>query len=604
MARGPTFAPFFQRLIDDPDRALAALRADPAAFEDALLAEEQGILAANAAIPAHDALGAMLFDAGGHRVPLDGPNWLPDLPVLTPDQARPGRLLSLAGTDGVTVHAIAAPVAEAEGWNLLPAVRAAMAAHADGWLLLVAGCAVGEGPLDAACRAFGLTDLERRVVSAVVRTGSARRGAETAGLAYATVRETLGRAAKRMGVRNLPAIVHAVVAAAFGVLPAEGDSRAILTDMLPLTERQATIAALVTTGMSRDDIARATGVSAAVIKKELEVVFQTLGVASAAALSRLIAEVRALRLIARSTDSAPGYSDAALEPTRLTPRSDGSGAIAWSDYGPRSGRPVLVVHSNWGCRSVPRPFIAALHEAGFRPVAIDRPGFGATAVGRATAADPFGQAIEDALAIADRLGVERLPVVARCGAQFVVTLKHAAPDRVGPVVLVSPTPQTDEDGLRRGIVGVVKEAFYRSPRLIEFFFRIISAQMSLARVETLTRAIVAGCPADERLCDDPAFLRDRLRAIRPLSTGAMVGAAWEERIISHGGYPFPTIDAADWTVLQGQADTHNGAEEVERYWRRLLPRATFRTVPDGGRFMTSSHARLIVAELDLLVARG
>ena len=234
------------------------------------------------------------------------------------------------------VHVLWAPVRETGGWNLPSSLRQALTDHPDGRLVLVAGGAIGEGPVAAAARAYGLTDLESRVAAAVLRGGSGRAAAELTGLAYATVRGALLTAARRMQVPNLPALVRALVAAAFGVLPGEGDPGAVLSDMLPLTPRQGQIAALVAEGQALDAVARGIGGSAAVVKKELEAIYAALGVASASELARLVVEVRALRLFARSTDGAPGFYDPAIEPTRLTPRGDGTD-IAWSDYGPRSG---------------------------------------------------------------------------------------------------------------------------------------------------------------------------------------------------------------------------------------------------------------------------
>lgn len=601
MARSRSFAPFFQRLIDDPQAALEALRVDPAGFERSIIDEEGGRLVANCAIPTHGALGAILFDEAGLRVSYsDDQAWLPtiqsfdDIPAA---RERQGRLITVPGARDFPVHALWAPVADTAGWNLPPALRLKCEQHSGGRLLLMVGGVADEGPLDAASRAFGLTDLERRVMKAVARTGSVRSAAAILEIGYGTARDTVQAATRRIGARNLPSAVRTLVAAAFGVQPDEGDSATILSDMLPINERQARIAASIANGMTRHEVAAALRVSAAVVKKDLEIVFSTLGVSSAAELSRLVCEVRALRLFTRSTDGALGLYDPVSEPTRLTPRAAGNGIIAWSDYGPRSGQPVLVVHSNWCCRSVPRPLVASLHRRGFRPIAIDRPGFGLTDVGRSTLAEPFGQAITDVTQILDQLGIAKLPIVARCGAQFVMAFKKAAPERIGRVVLVSPSPQTGADGLRKGIVGVVKEAFYRSPRLIEFFFRIISAQISFARVETLTRAIVHGQPADTKLCDDPTFLRDRLRAIRPLSTGRMTGAILEEHVVSHGGISFPVINELDWVVLQGDHDSHNSYSEVHSYWSHFLPSARFVRVPDGGRFMTSSHHELITEAL-------
>jgi pimeloyl-ACP methyl ester carboxylesterase/DNA-binding CsgD family transcriptional regulator len=437
------------------------------------------------------------------------------------------------------------------------------------------------------------------VAAAVVRTGSGRAAAAATGLFYSTVRGALSSGARRMGAPNLASLVRALVAAAYGVLPGEGDPGTILADMLPLTSKQGRVAALVAEGLSRPEIAAATGRGAATVKKELEQIYAVLGVASAAELARMVVEVRALRLFARSTDGTAGFLDSSAEPTRFAPRGDGT-SIAWSDYGPSSARPVLIVPSNWQARPVPRPLIAALHAAGFRPIAIDRPGIGGTPPPRDWTSDPFSQAILDTQIILDGLGLAKVAVIARGGAQFMAALKNGLPDRVGSVVLVSPTPQTSDGGKRQGIMGVVKEAFYRNPATIGFFFRTVSAQMNLKRVEALHRSIVAGSPTDEALMDDPQFVRDRFRAIRPLATGNTEGALREQRVISQGGYAYRSVDARNWAVLQGLQDVYNSLEEVEAYWRPLLPGARFEAVPDGGRFTTSSHADLIVRTLDAL----
>lgn len=575
-----------------------ALRRDPEAFADALHQEERGLLKTNAAIFAHDALATLVFDRGGSRVDTPAPGWMPHVAHFAElTSGKNGRLVSIRHLDGSTLYGLWAPSEEAQDWNLPTTARDMMATHPNGRIAIFAGGASGEGPIASAALAFGLTDLERRVMSAVIRSGSGRRAAGELGIAYSTVRETLSRASRKMGAANLPAMVHRIVAAAFGIFPEQGDTPTLLADILPLTERQAAVAAMVAAGLTRDQAAVSLGLSGSVVKKELEAIYAALGVESSAELARLVAEARALRLVARATDAAPGFLDPAFEPTRLYTRPNGNGAVAWSDHGPRSGNPVLLVNSNWSCRAAPRSLLRILQDKGFRPITIDRPGFGQTSLGRSTPSDPFSQAIEDALAIFDSQGIERVPIIARCGAQFVLSFKTAAPERVGPVVLVAPTPQTSDAGLRRGIVGVVKESFYRSPRLIEFFFRIICAQVSLQRTETLTRAIVSGCPVDEAMCDDPAFIRDRLRAIRPFTVGNLTGAIYEENIISHGGYSFMPTEAEDWVIMQGEADTHNSFAEVRAYWSSLAPNARFLAVSDGGRFMTSSHPELVVETL-------
>ncbi len=606
MVKLSSFQPVFQRLIDDPDTALNDLRSDPYSFEIAVIDEERGLLRVDAAIPSLASIGAIVFDADGAVAETIGPSWIPAVASFAELEARaamPSRnphMLSVRGNGGGLLHLIWASIGDAADWNLPGAFKDAMARQPGGRVALSVSGVEGTRAIQDAARSFGLSELEQKVVVAVVRGGSGRVAATLTGLAYSTVREAMSSAARQMNAPNLPALVKALVAAAFGVLPGDHDGPAILAEMLPLSDRQATIALMIADGLSRAETARALRVSPAVVKKELELVFALLGIATAAELARLVVEVCALRSFARSTDGALGFFDPSIEPTRFLSRPNDREVIAWSDYGPASGRPVLIVHSNWSCRAVPRPLVIHLQAAGWRPIAIDRPGYGSTHLGTSTRSQPFDQAITDTLQVLDRLRIEKIAVIARCGAQFTAALKAAHPGRIGPVLLVSPSPPTTDAGCRRGVVGVIKEAFFRSPRLIDFYFRVICAQFTLSRTERLTRAIVAGSAVDEALCNDAQFNRDRFRAIRPFSTGNLAGAVIEEHVISHNLFVVPLIEADDWLIVQGRDDIQFDFAEVVDYWSKFIPRARTVAVEDGGRFMTSSHAPLLVDLLDEL----
>jgi len=592
-------------MLDAPDASLAALQHDASSFEAAILAEEAEIHVARAALPDRRVLAFLLFGSSGARIPLDQPSWLPEFASLdellsqVDPRSNDGRLLSCPRGDAPPLFGLWAPCCEIKGWNLPATLRADAEAHPRGTIAVFANNSAE--PLEDAVAAFGLTSLQQRIVAAVVRTGSVRRAAENAGVSYATAREAMGAAASRMHLPNTPAVVRAIVAAAFGILPSDIDAQVQLADMLCISERQARIALLIGSGASREEASVSLGTSAAVIKKELHTLFATFGLQSAAELTRLITESQALRSFARTIDNPPGFLDLSIEPSRFLVRPNGRGVMAWSDYGPSSGRPVLIVHSNWCCRAVPRPLLTVLQKKGWRPISVDRPGFGATSVGNASREDPFSQAVEDVVQLMDTLGIEKIPVIARCGAQFVHSFKSAKPTRVGAVILVSPTPQADSNGKRMGVVGAFKEAFYRSPKLVELFFRVISAQFSFERVLHLMRSITRGSAVDEALCDDPQFIRDRFRALRPFACGNYVGGIFEELVISHGGWDFAPLDCDDWIVLQGADDPHNDVEEVTGYWAKLLPRTRMESVQGAGRFMTSSHPELIVQRLEQLL---
>ena len=601
MERSSRFSVVFQRLLDAPEQALAEIQTNPAGFEAQVLAQEPAPVAPNVGLFQMGAVGFLLFAADGTRLPLETPVWVPaarsfaELEAAAIARNPAGRLIVLPGAGGGRLHLLWAPISEATDWNLPERVRLA-AEEGAARIAVVAGGALDQGSLEHAVRSFGLPDLEGRVVAAVVRTGSSRKAAAKLGIAYSTVRAALSQAARRMGEPNMPAVVRTVVAAAFGIFPGDANGPPLLADMLQLTLRQAQIALLVANGVSREDTAHAVGASPAVAKKELELIFATLGIASAAELSRLIVEVQALSILARATDGAPGFLDPAIEPARVAIRPNGREMIGWSDYGPASGRPVLIVHSNWACRAAPRDLVRELQRGGYRPLAIDRPGFGATHIGTSSADDPFTQAVDDTLQIMDQLRLPQIAVVARAGTHFVHMLKARAPERVGGVVLVSPTLPTAVSRQRSGIMGTMKEVF-QSPRLIEVFFRLITSQLTFSRTEQITRAVVKGTAVDEALCNDPQFIRDRFRAVRPFASGNLIGGVYEQRIISHGGYEFPPINVQNWTIIQGDADTHNSFDDVVGHWGRLLPGTPILRVPGGGRFLTSSHPALIVEQL-------
>ena len=602
LERSSRFSVVFQRLLDAPEQALAEIQTNPAGFEEQVLAQDHAAEVQHVGLFHMGAVGFLLFAADGTRLSLEAPAWAPsalsfsEIEASAIARSSTGRLIALPGPAGGCLHLLWAPMSEATAWNLPERVRRAAESVGAARVALVAGGALDESSLENAVRGFGLPDLESRVVAAVVRTGSSRKAAAKLGIAYSTVRAALSQAARRMGEPNMPAVVRTVVAAAFGVFPGDANGPALLADMLQLTLRQAQIALLVANGLSRDEAGDAVGASPAVAKKELKLIFATLGIASAAELSRLVVEVQALSILARATNGAPGFLDPGIEPARFSVRPNGRELIGWSDYGPASGRPVLVVHSNWACRAAPRDLVRELQRGGYRPISIDRPGFGATHVGSSSAADPFSQAVDDALQILDQLRLRQIAVVARAGTHFVHMLKARAPERVGVVVLVSPTLPTAVSRQRRGIMGTMKEVF-QSPRLIEVFFRLVTSQLTFSRTEQITRAVVKGTAVDEALCDDPQFIRDRFRAVRPFASGNLIGGVYEQRIISHGGYTFPTINVEDWTIIQGDADSHNSFDDVVAHWGRLLPGTPIVRVPGGGRFLTSSHPALIVEQL-------
>lgn len=483
-------------------------------------------------------------------------------------------------------------------WALPEPIRA-LAHRRPGDVVVLAACPTGSRSLlEHACRAYGFTDLQSRVAAETVRTGSIRLASETLGIAYDTGRETLAAALKRAQVRRLPALVNRLVGLALGVMPSDDDGR-LIGDLWGLDRRQAAVALLVADGADHGQVASALGLSVSVVKKSLKDVYQLLQVGSSASLARKLQEARGLAGMIAATGGEVEVTVAGAEPLRFVHRADGS-RIAFSDYGPASGRPVLVAHSSMTSRVVGAALRRALQLQGFRPISIDRPGFGLSdevAGQRAGAHDPFRTAAHDACLVMDHLKLGVVDVVARGAAQFVVALHRVAPERIGSVVLTNPDPPTRVSGGSPGLLATVKQLYRGNPEMIRAWAAMVATQVTLERVTRLLPAYLGDSPPDQAAARDPEVVREYFRAVRTFATGRYGGYVNEQTEFARGPDLAPIQGTEGWAVLVGAHDTMHDPARVLAYWREKLPDAAFVVAPDAGRMLTFSHPQLVVDTL-------
>lgn len=531
-------------------------------------------------------------------------------PELVLDEALLNRVADGADTGSAIVELVNggnpemalcayALASRADGWILPRTVRDAAAASPNQIVVLASPSHRFQRPLEAACEAFGLTGLQTRVALEAIRTGGVRTAAQRLDISYHTAREALADAMARVRAPRLPALVRRLVSLAFGVLP-EADGTDVLGDAWGLSTRQAAIAVLIADGLTRGETAAALDLGEAVVKRELNEVYGLLQVGSAAALARKVAEANALSWMTRSTGGDIGLIEAGAEPLRIIHRP-GGGRIAVSDYGPASGRPVLVVHSSMTSRVVARGLRRALQGAGFRPISIDRPGFGLTdeIEGlRPGLHDPYAAAADDAVLVLDALKLETIDVVARGGAQFVVALHEIAADRLGRVVLVNPDPPSEASGRRIGPFGVLKEAYRRNPAMIRVWAGLVGRQLTHARVSRMLERWMQGSPPDEAAARDPEIVQDYFRAVRTFATGRHAGYVNEQVDFARRARGQPPIGGtSNWLVMVAAHDTLHEPQEVIAYWRAILVDAQFQLVEDGGRLLALSRPRDVVEGL-------
>ena len=468
-----------------------------------------------------------------------------------------------------------------------------------GGVVVLTTLAARAGPIDRACAAFSLTASQTRVAQAVIRAGSIKAAATALRISHVTARETLSEVYRRTGARRLPELVGLLSSLAFGSLPSKSDHAPLLIDVWGLTPRQASIALLVASGAAREEAARTLGLSLAVVRKELEQVFATLRVDSASELARTVSTLSTMGALLAATGGRLGFTDPRAEPLRLLPRADGT-RIAWSDYGPIGGKPVLIVHSSMTTRLAPSGLVTALQAAGFRVLSIDRPGFGLSDAILGLPAgkhDPFDASVDDLLALLDSLQLATIDIVARGGAQAVVAFGRRAPKRIGRVVLVNPDPHSEVNGWRQGPLGAFKEAYLSRPELIATFARLLAGSLTRERLHRMLRRSMRGSPPDERAVADGHIVDEYWRSVRMFATGRIEGYVNEQAAIARGGKPEPMPGLTHWTVMIGAHDTLHDPKQVERYWRDVLPDSRFETSPDAGRFLAMTHPRQVVGAL-------
>ncbi|MBI1405930.1 MAG: alpha/beta fold hydrolase [Caulobacter sp.] len=547
----------------------------------ALLARDGAVVFANARFEA--SVGPALLDKAAMDAALAG-----DRVVIS--RSEP------ASATGAPVTMAYGPSALARGWALPEDCRQQLARTPCAVVVLAIAGAETLESLSDACDSFGLTAGETRVVIGLIGTGNLRDAAQKAGVGYATARKAVFEAMRRMGVTRQTAMVERLLKLSLGVWPVGREGDAVLSDTWGLTARQGALAYRISVGMTRTEAARATGVSDAVAKKELAAVFATLGVNSMAALSRFVVEARALAMLTDVIAGGLRQGDEVIEPLRVLPRPDGS-FVGFSDYGPRSGKPVLVLHSSSSTRPAPRRLVRALHAARFRPIAIDRPGFGMTDPGPAADhPDPFEAACPDIERVLDALKISRIDVIARGGAQVALAMAASVPERIGRVILLNPDPPTRPDEQRRGPIRAVKELFFRRPELIERFANTMAAHISEDRARQVIARLIEGSEVDTAAMADPLNYADFYRGIRMFLMGRAVGYVREQIAMTRSDPP-PLKDASDWRVFIGAADPLHDHRQVDAYWRGLLPGARFETLADGGRFIAMTHADRIVSSL-------
>ena len=488
-----------------------------------------------------------------------------------------------------------APATSAVKWpNLQAAAQAALAIE-DRLAFAAISFSHMEDELEYSARALGLSNLEARVCAALFVHGSAKRAASHAGVTYHTARKALSGAMKTLGVSRQTALVRKLSELTTGSAPSRDAVERTLIDIFDLTKRDAKLIHLLCEGHSRSEAAEIAAISKAVAKDRFSHIFDVLGIHSATEIPRLVMEAFASALLTQNTSPVVMSDRRDKAPLKLLHRP-GGGLVAVSDYGPSENKPVLIVHSSLSTRHPFRKVIHELQASGFRPITIDRPGFGLTD-NLPEEVDRFETGTQDVVHVCDMLGIDKIDIITRGGAFHTLALARHASERLGRIIVINPDLLQHHCSKRQGKFGLVRATFDRYPNSIERVVRWTCSHLSRKRVETIIRAGIGTADADLASFDNRENMEDYARSILAFSTGRLGGFIREQR-----GYVLQKEieglkDASNWTIVLGSEDPLHNVDEILTFWKSKLPGATLHRINDAGRFISLSHTQRLIEML-------
>lgn len=500
-------------------------------------------------------------------------------------------------SDGRPVALAAGTYAVTRRWPLSDAVRAALdsgkAAYA------IAAFRAGELSWDHAASSYGLTPAEAGLVSSLARLGDLQRAARERGIAYETARKFVASALAKTGAKRQTELVRLALMVTAGDIPDAQNLASVLTDLFGMTERQARLSVVLAQGATRERAAQVVGISDNRAKVDLKAVFQACGVENAVDLSRIVAEINALKGLASACEvmvSAPGREG---EPLRLAPRTWGEGRIAIADHGPAGAQPVLIMHSTVTGRHHSPAFIQRLQSEGFRPITMDRAGFGLTDKAEG---DPVVAGVADIRDALEVLGLPAIPVIARCTMAGVIACEAGRAGLLSGGILVWPdAPLPKGAAERRRMTDRAAQIFANHPRLAWPFVEMVCRRAGNGVLETLWRKAADGLPSDLAVLDDEAERAAIVRASRQAFQG-MHGFFAEAMAVTKGPDLVPLPDGSRWTALFGSGYESYDVTDGVAFWSKALPGGAIRVVEDGVHFLYLTHTDEVVAALKRAIA--
>ncbi|HEY1750154.1 MAG TPA: LuxR C-terminal-related transcriptional regulator [Caulobacteraceae bacterium] len=490
--------------------------------------------------------------------------------------------------DGRVAPVFARRAAAGGPWASLTGPLAAGPALDDSVLLVAFAPSKSSALAARASAALGLTPLEARVAEALLDAPNLAVAADAIGVGRETAKDALARAVRKAGVRRAPELVARLVDLTFESGRETGENLSLLRQALVLSPAEARVAGAIARGGEAREIGERLGLSEETVKSYRRSIYAKTGVAHARDLLRLISEVGELdhlASVAEVTPDQPGAQE------RLRVIVVDGRRVAFIDYGPASGAPLLVGHGFTTGRLMPRQLLARFQAAGMRVIIPQRPGFGLTDPAEG---DFLTTSSGDLAAILDSLGYEAARGLYRDGGvSTLVTFAQRFPGRMQRALLMNPRTPRWARPPPAAPMSAVSRMLLDRPALIEPFAEMLRRQTRSDALAAMLKRACAGCEIDRRLIEDPEILREIVRDAQGLMARSVRGFVDEQRVYAAGWSP-PGLDpAGSWTVIWSGELAPN---PDLRPWSGL-PNLKTAVIEGAGGLMAISHPDVLVSRL-------
>ena len=502
-------------------------------------------------------------------------------------EAQVGRpAMALVSTETRAVFPVlAARMSPGSKWRDVVAALGGEARAGD-VLLIAFAPSRSRGLVIRAARSIGLSAVEAELTATLIEEPSVEAAAYRLGLNVETARDAMRRAVRRTGARNTAQLIGKVLDLSSGQADRPFPEPQGADRLLGLTPAELRLARVIADGDSSEAAAKALGLTTETVKSYRRTIFAKLGVNRARDLRRLITETRALQAL-----------DDAVEvpwdrPTggNLRILVDGEGrSVAFTDYGPASGRPLALFHGSTTGRLAAPPLLAALQARGYRVMVPQRPGFGLTSP---AARGGFAEtAAADLALILERARAGPATVIARDGGvASAMAFAVRYPGLLARGVMLNPRRPRAASRTVTSPMDAVTAMLLRHPRLADPFARMITRQ---TREDVLTRlltGVYAAVEADRLCAQDPAVMQLLIADLRGLVGRSAEGFAAEHQLFAEGWTPPPNFEPAPWTFA------FSGGLWPDRdlaVWRGLAA-GPLTIVPQAGQLIQFTHADALV----------